>query len=251
MKRKSIVYAAVAALLLAGCNGGTELKTDFYEAEATEAVAEGALDSIRVSVSLEYPVGGTTKEALDHMTRLIIGKGMDSEDTDIAKAVDAYIQTTVANYRETNAELYEEMGEDAADQLAWVDELRGFFSDRYKDIATYTLKTYTESGGPHGDNDIYYMNLNVTDGNLVTEKDLFKEGYEAKLNTLLTSHLREALPDEESYESLFVKDIEANGNFRVSPEGLYYIYVAYEIGPYYLGAIEVMVPWSELEDILA
>ncbi len=243
--------AAVAALLLAGCDGEKELKTDFYEAEAREAVAEGALDSIRVSVSLEYPVGGASKDALDRMTRLIIGKGLDAEDADISKAVAAYINTTVANYRETNAELYEEMGEDAAEQLAWVDELRGFFSDRYKDIATYTLIAYTESGGPHGNNDIYYMNMNVVNGNLVTEKDLFKEGYEAKLNALLTSHLRESLPDEDSYDNLFVKDIEANGNFRVSPEGLYYIYVAYEIGPYYLGAIEVKVPWSELEDILA
>ena len=54
------------------------------------------------------------------------------------------------------------------------------------------------------------------------------------------------MPDEDSYNALFVKDIEPNGNFKVSDEGVIYIYGPYEIGPYYLGSIEVTVPWEEL-----
>ena len=46
--------------------------------------------------------------------------------------------------------------------------------------------------------------------------------------------------------ALFVKDIEPNGNFKVSSNGVTYIYGPYEIGPYYLGSIEVTVPWDEL-----
>ena len=47
-----------------------------------------------------------------------------------------------------------------------------------------------------------------------------------------------------------VKDIEPNGNFKLSEEGITYIYGQYEIGPYYLGIIKVTIPWDELGDLV-
>ena len=52
-------------------------------------------------------------------------------------------------------------------------------------------------------------------------------------------------------DSIFNRDIEANGNFYISPEGVNYIYGQYEIGPYSLGIIELDLSWDELESILA
>ena len=67
---------------------------------------------------------------------------------------------------------------------------------------------------------------------------------------MLTSHLRDAMPDQESYDCLFIKDIEPNGNFKVSDTGVTYVYGQYEIGPYSLGIIKVTVPWEELGDLV-
>lgn len=248
MRKNIFLAAGIAAALVCGCSTDKELKTDFYEKDVSEALMEGVTDSIKISISLEYPVGGASKSVLDMMTKTIIGKSLDSDDGDIASAVDKYIQTTVSNYRDANVSLYSEMADTPV--FSWEDELNGYFSGRYGDIVSYTLNAYSFTGGAHGISGYYCINMNLKDGSIVTEKDLFNDGYEETLNALLTSHLHEALPDEREYESLFVKDIEANGNFRVTEDGVTYVYDPYELGPYYLGAIEVSVPWSELEDIL-
>ena len=92
--------------------------------------------------------------------------------------------------------------------------------------------------------------MNRNTGKLVNEADFFIPGYREALSGILSSHLRDALPDQESYDALFVKDIEPNGNFKLSEEGITYIYGQYEIGPYYLGIIKVTIPWDELGDLV-
>ena len=59
-----------------------------------------------------------------------------------------------------------------------------------------------------------------------------------------------AFSNPEDYDALFIKDIEPNGNFLVSEEGITYVYGQYEIGPYSLGIIEVTLAWEELEGLL-
>ena len=92
--------------------------------------------------------------------------------------------------------------------------------------------------------------MNRNTGKLANEADFFIPGYREALSGILSSHLRDALPDQESYDALFVKDIEPNGNFKLSEEGIIYIYGQYEIGPYYLGIIKVTIPWDELGDLV-
>ncbi len=254
MRRFFLGAAAALAVLAQSCTKNKEFKTDFYEKEVKEAVAEGAKDSIDISVSLEYPVSGASKAVLETITKTIIGKSLDSDTEDMKDAVDRYIKTTADNYRETNASLYKEFEDSdeykGSPALSWTDDLNGFFSGRHEDIVSYTLTAYSYTGGAHGITGYYCMNMSLKDGSTVTEKDLFTDGYEDTLNELLTSHLHDAVPEQDQYESLFVKDIEANGNFRVTEEGVTYVYDPYELGPYYLGAIEVSVPWSEMEGIL-
>ena len=94
------------------------------------------------------------------------------------------------------------------------------------------------------------LNFDLANGSLITAKGFFKDGYEERLSTLLSSHLPEALQEPGDTPMLFTKDIRPNGNFRVSETGITYIYNQYEIGPYVLGAVEVTIPWSELKDLL-
>ena len=75
-------------------------------------------------------------------------------------------------------------------------------------------------------------------------------GYEEKLAEALTAHLREAVPDQESYDTMFTHEIKPNGNFTVSEQGVTYIYNQYEIAPYSMGAIHVSVPWDEIRDLI-
>ena len=106
------------------------------------------------------------------------------------------------------------------------------------------------TGGAHGSTTETSVNLDLKTGKQVTEKDFFIPGYEEDLATILRSKLRDAMPDQEAYDALFIKDIEPNGNFKVSEQGLTYVYGQYEIGPYYLGIIKVTIPWIELGDLV-
>lgn len=240
------------AAILAGCGRSSELSTAFYETEVTEALCEGAEDSIYVSVNLEYPNGGASSEVLKRMTNTILGKSVDSEEGSIEDAIQKYMDVTVTAYREANLPLYEEMRDEGEEYhgLSWEERLEGYFSGNWKNIVSYTLTDFSFTGGAHGSTGSDCINFNIKDGSLVSEEQIFKPGYEKTLSELLTSHLSDALPQQEDYDALFVKDIASNGNFRVSDEGIVYTYGEYELGPYYLGKIEVTVPWEEMEEIL-
>lgn len=253
MKKQSLFIGIILMSIgIVSCNTNTELSTEYYEVQVKEALTEGAEDSISVSVSLEYPVSGVSKQVLNRITSHILGKGTNSEETDIQKAVEEYISTTVTNYKETNLPLYEEVQQMGSrlSGMTWEDMLNGFFSGYYNNMVSYTLSAFSYTGGAHGNSGVYCVNFNLKDGSIVQESDLFKEGYEETLSKLLTSHLPEALPDPSHYEALFVKELTSNGNFCISEDYLTYMYGEYEIGPYYLGTIEISIPWSELESIL-
>lgn len=250
LNMKKLIWILPVLALLAGCRKDTKLQTKVYEQTASFALTEGSADSLLVKVRLEYPVSGAPEAAIMAMTRTIVGQTLlaEGEMPDIPAAVQHYIDVTVQDYRSTNLPLYERVQDEGLDGaiLSWEDQVAGYFSGQHGDIISYDVYAYSFTGGAHGLSGDYVMNFNVKDGSLVSEGDFFVPGYQEELAGLLSAHLREAMPDEDSYNALFVKDIEPNGNFKVSGNGVTYIYGPYEIGPYYLGSIEVTVPWDEL-----
>ena len=133
--------------------------------------------------------------------------------------------------------------------LSWERSLNGYIAGEHGDIISYIVSTYDFSGGAHGSSAELAFNFNRKSGEIIDEDDIFTEGSAVELSKLLSARLQSAF-DEEAYNSLFVKDIEPNGNFIVSDEGMTYIYGQYEIGPYYLGIIKLTLPWEELEGLL-
>lgn len=251
-----MLVAAGAVMLVASC-GEQDVKVDVVKVELVEALAPEIPDSVHVSVSLEYPVGGVSDSVKVTMNEAIVTGvfGPKYAGMGIREAVDKWSQGIVADYRSTNLELVNDMkaeGEDfyTSGMLSWTDDIEGSFSGRYKDVVSYTVNEYIYTGGAHGSSGESSVNIDMKTGKRVTEDDLLVAGYKDGLAALLTAHLHDALPDQEAYDGLFIKDIAPNGNFKVSELGLTYVYGQYEIGPYALGIIEVTVPWDELSDLL-
>ena len=119
----------------------------------------------------------------------------------------------------------------------------------------YQYIGYMDSGGHvyricnHGKEYVGFFDEKT--GDVIDEESFFIPGYEVQLGSMLSSHLSDSMENEEDYEFLFVKDIEPNGNFKVSNAGVTYIYTPYEIGPYSLGTIQVTIPWEEVAPIVA
>lgn len=254
MKFRIIILAALL-LAMVSCREESSLKTQLYEEYLQKELIEGAHDSLYVIVNLEYPVAGASNEALQKMTNTILGHSNTDDPISMSSAVGKYIKTRYDNYVETNLPLYEEIQElglePSFSDLSWDDFVEGYFSGEHKGIVSYTLDIYTYTGGVHGSSGTYCVNMRLDDGSIVKEEMLFKEGYKEPLGKLLTRHLATTTMSRDDYDALSMKEIMPNGNFRINEIGVTYVYEEYELGPSYIGCVQVTVPWSELADILA
>ena len=233
---KFAAVAVLASVMLAGCDRD-RLKMKNVEFKRCEALAEGRADSVIVNVSLEYPVAGIPDEAVNSIKGSICREAFRADGSiDIEASADSW------------ASYLGEQGDDSA-CLSWEMSVSGFVCGEYKGMISYDVTSYSYTGGAHGSTSETGMVFDVS-GNLLTETDLFGDGYRETLSGLLSSRLEESLPDPDAYNALFIKDIEPNGNFIVTQEGVTYIYGQYEIGPYYLGIIKVTLPWEDMEGIL-
>lgn len=248
---KFAAVAVLASVILAGCDRD-RLKMKIVEFKRCEALAEGRADSVIVNVSLEYPVAGIPDEAVNSIKGSICREAFRADGSiDIEASADSWADSCVREYRDANLELLSYLGEQGDDSacLSWEMSVSGFVCGEYKGMISYDVTSYSYTGGAHGSTSETGMVFDVS-GNLLTETDLFGDGYRETLSGLLSSRLEESLPDPDAYNALFIKDIEPNGNFIVTQEGVTYIYGQYEIGPYYLGIIKVTLPWEDMEGIL-
>lgn len=263
---KTFFIAASVAFIIASC-GDAKIKVEHYENNVQEALCENSVDSITISTSIEF-----AKEA-ENINSNIVNYifGEDYDGLSVTEASDNFIQNTIANYKEEcmdfrkdwieyekeeakkegNEEINEEeLAKTAIPGANWNYDIKSFFTPAYNNIASYLISYYTYTGGAHGSTQLTALNFNLKTGEIITEKDFFKEGSEEELAKLLSKNLKNSFEDEEAYESLFVKDIEPNGNFYISKDGVTYIYNEYEIGAYYLGRIQVVIPWNEVKHLV-
>lgn len=244
--------AVAAVAVAAGCDRGG-LKVKSADLQLSETLVEGRADSISISAFVEYPVAGLPDEAMRNIVGALCRTAFQvDESEDIEKAERIWADACIRDYREANMDLLEYVkgngGESAV--LSWEMSVSGYICGVHGNLYSYNVTSYSYTGGAHGSTVEAGLVFDGATGELVTENDLFAGEFRETLSELLTAHLEESLIDADAYDALFIKDIEPNGNFIVTSEGITYIYGQYEIGPYYLGIIKVTVPWDELQGIL-
>lgn len=256
--RFSIAAALVlTALLLSSCksktgSGSGALKTDEIEDASVVKLTADRDDVYNLSYKVEYPVSGVSDGVLQKMTDSIVEGvfGTSYAGMSVSDAANAYQKDRSGEFLAENKELLEDAlsveGLDDIVNLSWDETIQGYFLPSYKGIASYIIYNYVYEGGAHGTTTEIPININMETGAIVEESDFFVPGYESVLGGMISSHLRDAVSSDEDYESLFMKDVEPNGNFSISTSGVTYIYQPYEIGPYSLDVIEVLIPWDEI-----
>ena len=111
-------------------------------------------------------------------------------------------------------------------------------------------------GGAHGVKDVWYTCVNLNNGSVITGDDLFIDDYESFLTPLILGKLVEIRkvesPKELEKEGFFdTSDIRPNNNFYLNEKGITYVYNPYEIAAYYIGTLEVFIPYEDITVILA
>ena len=252
MRYSAVILAAVSLGLMCGCNEAPqkeELKTKNIEFSEVTPLQEGAPYDFTMEMNIEWPEGGVGDKALKEMQKGITGLlfGNELETIDIEYAMKAHNNRSVDFYRQDNQEYLEDIEEEWAFMMDWSESIDGSFLDPYKGMVSYIKYAYGYSGGAHGMDVLTCRTFDLKTGEQIFEEDLFKRGYEDRLTEALRTNLLSRYEDQDMF---FETDITPSDEFYLTSEGITYIYQRYEIGPYAIGIIEVLVPWKEIKDII-
>jgi hypothetical protein len=125
--------------------------------------------------------------------------------------------------------------------------------DHYFDIVTLQADVlvvshliFLNEGGAHPIGGAGYLNFDLETGKVIALKDLLKPHFEARLN-LIAGAIYHGVDEEiEAIDSKF----ELNDNVAVTKTGLRFKFAPYEIASYAEGMPEILIPYTQIEDLL-
>jgi len=112
------------------------------------------------------------------------------------------------------------------------------------------------TGGAHPNSNIIYMVFSMKTGKPIELSSLIAKDKTAELTAIAETHFRRVreLKPGETYEQAgfqFERNTFAlNTNFLVSKDGLAFCFNQYEIAPYAMGITEMVIPWSDLKNVI-
>lgn len=115
-----------------------------------------------------------------------------------------------------------------------------------------TARTVYEDymGGAHGSHRTSYYNIDLSNGKILTDKDLFKKNTNNSLASLLQEQLNDTISKGRSITVLYPESVKPNGNFYFDNDGVVYVFNEYEIAPYSDGLIEIRLPYSKVKQFV-
>ena len=122
-------------------------------------------------------------------------------------------------------------------------------------ILGISLFDYSYTGGAHGNSFIQYINYDLTTGKelgldqfiLDSEGTAFANFSENQFR--LSQNIKSETPWSEA-DFWFEEGFYLPQNFKISDQGMHFIYNSYEIAPYAVGQIELLIKWKDLEPYL-
>ena len=243
--KKSILFLS-ALILLAGCNS---LQTATYQDDLVMPLAEGQEDSLFFALSLEYATGGLRIPPMESLNQTIMQQAFDLEDASgtLEELATTYRENLIDEYITENGDPEEERG-----LLTWEDKINGVFTHEYKGWYNYLLSYYSYRGGAHGIQTVSQLVFDQKTGDLLTENQLFREGFTEPVSELMRRAVKAEFEaeDPELLQLVEMDFIVPNGNFSVGDNGIQWIFQPYEVGPYALGIVIATVPWKALKPYL-
>ena len=118
-------------------------------------------------------------------------------------------------------------------------------------ILSYGIQSDEYTGGAHGNYAADFAVFDIKTGMKYTLSDIFKSGYEEKLQKIIYQKIKtnRGISDEEM-SNTFELPIPVSKNFYVNKAGIGFTYNPYEIASYADGSDEVFVRYKELKGLV-
>ncbi|HLP04642.1 MAG TPA: RsiV family protein [Paludibacter sp.] len=262
MRKQSILF--VLSILIApvffSCTHKTIKTEELDVAKRCFLTKDTSQGSLSIDIQVEIPTAFVNKSILDSIRSTIISNlfGQNYVKYPNDSLIQHFVKDICADYTENNKPLVNLL--DSGSMYSFNNEhtLSGFSLLSDKNIYVYGIERYVYMGGAHGLETRNYFNFNLKTGALITEKDLFKDGYMAALSELIKQRIVEESKDSAEKEPIldledtdyWTDSIKPNGNFYITDEGINYVFNPYQIAPYSLGETEVTLPFDRLKNIL-
>jgi len=248
---KQLLFCAILALLFASC-AKHEFRTEQITYNNSVILPGSINDSLAISIEIEYPVELSNQDVLSKIQKdllqALLGDEVSSTngEQEVADYAKRFEQAYLENYRND---------QDSSGIDCWENVITGRVISISDNMLSYSHEQYVFTGGPHGSNSRHFYNYDLSTGNHLIEKDLFRPNYETILTGLLIDNFIAQSEEFESIEDVMQSDysieaIKPNHNFYFTEEELIYVFNPYEIAPYYLGETEISIPLAQVHDLL-
>jgi hypothetical protein len=265
---KTHIYSAAALIpvVVMSCNGsiatGTtdELTEKRVKVERTVRLTDdpnSPFYDIRIDLAYFTPL---QNEVANRMNRQIIRLVMDTTDLSPKEATRVYINKLQNEYRDEMLDFYlADLKENNGDTSTLPNYNYAYHLDTevekgYKDVLCYKMDGYRYSAGAHGINFHQYINFDK-EGNPLTLSDIFHEGYEEELLSILTRELMDKFhvtSTQALQEKGFVdaNQLYVTDNFQLEDDEIEFVYNEYEIAPYSMGTVKVDIDYKDIKHLM-
>ena len=191
------------------------------------------------------------------VNRIIQKRLLDMEELTMQQAVDSFANTYTSTYLRNLLPLYNQDRADPA-KRTWYEYHYVITSEAYQGskntMAFIAIIDYFE-GGSHGMNMRNTMNFDVKTGRLLELNDIFVPGYEGQLTAVLQKALCEKvgaknIRDLRDKGYLLKMQMYPTPNYILGDETITFVYNPSEIAPHTQGETELVIPLSNLTQIL-
>ena len=265
MNNRILTFWAVAGTLALGLVSCVERETKVatYENNYEQTLVQDDSASVKISHSIEYYKSfNGWKSVRNKINDAIVRScfGDEYAGLTVEEASDAVSDTLIAGYQKDAGQSYEEYlaysNENAEDDYwspatfcNWYYRTVGAFGESFMNLQTYQVFSESYTGGAHGMYCSIPYIIDVKNGEIVTENELFLPGYVAPVTGLIMDKL-ESEQGSDTFETMFQDGMVPNGKCGVSIEGVTWFYQPYEIASYAEGIIKVTVSWAALKPYL-
>ncbi|MBP9031235.1 MAG: DUF3298 domain-containing protein [Dysgonomonadaceae bacterium] len=233
--------------------------------------------SCNLEIRLVYPVA-SKKMNIDTLTNLWTSCIFGQSNTGISlqQAAKSYIDTYFQRYRQdaenfrenrfdkdplsalTDSSYFtseEEADEPRSEFYSYYETLTDTVTYNQNDLISLQIRSVSNKGGSESYETFRNFVIDLKTGNILSEKDIFIEGYEPQLRRIIINKLlkQNGVNDISELEQLGyfgVNEIVPNRNFLIDAKGITFIFNKGEYSAYLISAPVIFIPYEEIRHLL-
>lgn len=203
-----------------------------------------------LKISFAVPDKASSTKTLNAVKTLIVSMNQDGSfadcGTDIDEMVRQYTKFYIINYLEEGQDAIANFGDDmegAANWMSYEESCRGEVLYNDKGVFSYSVNTFSYTGGAHGNNVNSVASINLSTRKRITLESLFEINNIEKLKIEVLKELNERY-------QLLNDEIELSDNFFIDERGINFIFDPFELTAYSDGEIKVAITWDKFKALL-